>query len=278
MRKQKQLSLIWEVLLIFLIILFLSLTTYNTHTIETIEKRVQETIDKHETAFRDIETRLKDQNKDLMTEFYKLRLDWTNEKIELETKKGYVDRQIFRIYVIAGAFVLFGSIGIWNTLQSAVKKSVYEHISNLTEENKEVIQKIIECNREEQRIKNEKRILLLAKEEASNKDIEVFLQNMGFEKIMPKVISKSADYNGYDLVLLNRIDDRFHKDDAKRIVENNPNVKFFDYVSSDDNRMGSKKENVLNYANSQITLYGHLLDTLIISEKIRPPKKATAKT
>lgn len=267
--KFQEFFIILGVILAISNIAFVFIASHNTYNIEKMDEQLQSRINKYEQAILNIETSLKDQDKDFMNEFYKLRLDWTNEKIELEAKKGSVDREIYKIYVFATAFMIIGSLGIFATLRSAINRSMYEHISSLTKENKEIIKEIIKNNREEEELKREKEILILAQEEDSNKKLEMFLESMGFKNITVQIWNDIINFEDYHLVILNREDDIFGWKKAEEIVKDNSNIKFFDYVVNKDNWMKDNRiKNVLNRSNSQITLYRNLLETLKICDKI----------
>lgn len=263
---------------IILLLLVLALGIYNIYSIKSMEREVKNTINKYNAAMEDINTKIEEKDQDLINEFYKLRLDWTNEKIELENKKGEVGRDIDRIYVHAAAFLvittIFGGI-IWTNIERIVKERVHEEIGEKIKIKKEVIENIIDEKDKEKNIKLNKSILLIAKEKKANENVKKFLEKMEFKKIKTSLIDDNTlcENEKIDLVFINNFNGNIAdnennlKEEVEKIVRKYGKERVYFYYNEKRlmlNYYGIKK----NFANSEFTLYGNLIETLLTYDKL----------
>lgn len=265
---------------IVLLLLILALGIYNIYSIKSMEREVKKTINQYDDSMKNIEAKIKEKDQDLINEFYKLRLDWTNEKIELESKKGEVGREIDKIYIYGGAFIILGSLGIWTRLKQIIEKSV----EDFTGEDIRTIQSIMNQHKKEAKIKKSSRILMLAEEDEINQQTKLFLNNMGFKHITTKNINDLSSEEDYDLIFINNEEGNIAEQDKdlKREVGNivkkyGKDSLYFYYNKNIGLNLyydGIKK----NFANSEFTLYGRLIETFWAYDKLPSSTKPTAKS
>ncbi|WP_026895714.1 NARF domain-containing protein [Clostridiisalibacter paucivorans] len=263
---------------IILLLLVLVFSIYNIYSIKSMEREVKDTINEYDATMEDINTKIEEKDQELINEFYKLRLDWTNEKIALETKKGEVGRDIYRIYIYGGVFIMLGSLGIWTRLKQIIEKIV----EDFTGEDIRTIQSIMNEHKKEVKIKKSSRILMLAEENEINQQTKLFLYNMGFKHITTKNINNKSSEEDYDLIFINNEDGNIAKQDKdlEREVGNivkkyGKDTLYFYYnknIRLDLHYDGIKK----NFANSEFTLYERLIETLWAYDKLSFTVKTTA--
>ncbi len=267
---------------IIILMLFIVFSIYNIYAINQVDKRIAQTIDGYQQSITDIETELKGQNKDLMTEFYKLRLDWTNEKIRLETKKSYVEGELFRIQVYGVVFLTITSIfggTMWSGIKTRVDNAVAKVIENEVKVKKNIIENIIDEKDKERKVKLEKKILMVSRDEESNEEVKSFLDSMGFKYIFTKKIEDISVEEKYHLIFLNNKDGNIEKDKdgIKQIAEKISNKygkdKLYFYYNNEGLHLNYKNIK-LNYCNSEFTLYRNLIDTLLVADNIKLLEKA----
>lgn len=263
---------------IILLLFFVLIIGYNFYYIDNYYTKIQSRLDKYDETINDIEGKLKNENYDLMIEFYKLRLDWTNEKIKLEAEQGYVEGEIHRIYIYGGAFILIitllGGL-IYKNAETYIENKVFKGIKEKLEVKKDLIEDVIEDKVKELQVISEKKILMLAENPDKNKEVKSFLNKMEFKHLDTKKLDDKHNKKNYDLIFINnkdgniveKNDDKNLKDYVKEVVSIYGEDKVYFYYNNTEVRFPNNGIKC-NHANSKFTLYRQLVDTLIVSDKI----------
>ncbi|MBN2533487.1 MAG: hypothetical protein JXB88_11370 [Spirochaetales bacterium] len=178
-----------------------------------------------------------------------------------EEQKGLIDR--YNIILIA--LIILGGLSeffiLKTKLTAETEKRIEEGILNIIKKKKEFLIKILKAEEYEEKIKADKKILVLSnKKRVFEKELREFFTKYKFRSPDFKYIDDKVNYNKYDLILLNKQDDKITINQINSIIDKVKNKAFFCLSSEQMNPRPIAR--YINFANNLITLYPRLLELL----------------
>lgn len=156
-----------------------------------------------------------------------------------------------------------------------VSKKVPVEVSEKIGEETNRIELMINASKKEEQLKNEKNILVISQNDEEEKEIQRLLKP--FKKITTiKTIDDIKELNQYDVIFFNDINGNIKDEDMKKIINRNSNDKavyfYFNKRNIRDPKINKMfryegNENI-NFAKSNTTLYGNLIDLMKYQEEI----------
>jgi len=247
---------------IFLNIFCILVCGINSRVVYAAPNSINETMSKEEIMDKYYE--LKKDNQELIEKYDKLSHAWSDEKIEIEKKKESVDDSVFEIITIGSTIVIvltsIYGMSLWviiKHINDKVKKTVAEKAKV---EIKHIEKMVGDCKREE-KLKKEKKILIISK----NKEVENLLENSNllnqFKKVKMAILGNRIDSLGlaeYDVILFNDINGDFTNNEIKEMIRKNhtkDTVYFTDYEMNEMIRKNSNENAVYFYFNKKAGRY-----------------------
>lgn len=194
--------------------------------------------------------------------------------------KYEVKKQVLLIETVWGLLMLFGIgtvISIFYTLRVRTSKlitdEVHQQIGEVTSIQKEYINQIVDDKITENRLKKEKRLLLLTDHDKkkAKRELEKFFESIGFQikslyfdeafDLEQKEMGPAFTDDAYDLVIFNslledKIDPYMEKSEKELFMAYSPEV---DHLKVKDRKR-------MNFANSPFTLYSRTMEMLMYQE------------
>ncbi|EKX79807.1 hypothetical protein CFSAN001628_009883 [Clostridium botulinum CFSAN001628] len=285
---------------VFFNIFCILISGINNQAVYAAPNSINETMSKEEIMNKYYE--LKKDNQELIEEYNKLSHEWSDEKIEIEKKKENVDSSIVKIVTFGSLFLILSSMGIFvyvkkhmqnkikelyenkinhiveNEINKKLPKEVSKQVSKKTGEEIEYIEKTAkECKRE-QTLMKEKNILVISndnEEEKLLKDSNLLNQ---FEKAEMVVLGNEIDNLGeYDVILFNDINGYLEDGEMNKIIDDNidnkKNAVYFYFTRNYKRTFKSNKPNNTNFAKSNSTFVGNLIDLMKYQDDVLKNKK-----
>ncbi|NEU06074.1 NARF domain-containing protein [Clostridium senegalense] len=268
-------------ILVFFNIFYILNCGINNKIVYAVPNSINETMSKEEIMEKYYE--LKKDNQELIENYNKLYSEWSSKKDNIDNRVDKIEvigASIFLILTILGVSVYQIIKGIDNKIKLVVKNEVNNKVPLVVENEvinkvpKEVerkigdeinhIEKMVEECKREEKLKEEKNILIISK----NKEEEKLLKDSNllsqFKEPKMKILEdKIDDLNQYDVILFNDINGYLEDSEMNRIVNIsiNTNLVYF-YFTKTKKRFESKKPDSTNFANINTTFVGNLLDLM----------------
>lgn len=197
----------------------------------------------------------------------------------LEEKYSELSKTFDKIIgIVTGVSAVFGVSVFYLVKQS--NKIAQKHIAKKIGEETDRIKSMIKACKKEEKLKNEKNILVISENDQEEQEIQKLLKP--FKKITTiKIIDNSKELNKYDVILFNDINGNIQNEDMKKIINKNSNDKaVYFYFNKRDIKDPNKKPKIfiyegnenINYAKSNTTFYGNLIDLMKYQEEILKKK------
>ncbi|MCT4605541.1 MAG: hypothetical protein N4A64_05435 [Marinisporobacter sp.] len=254
----KKKGLLFLVLLLVVVSIYAGFEIYN-------QKKINEDLEAKIKNITKLESVLKNKDSDFMEEFYKLRIDWTNEKIELETKKGNVDRELYRIVCIVIAAALVGPLFGWTYIKEKIDRSVREIVGNriamLTDKDIIIVKQVIEAYEKEIDLQENSTIVVVYTEEKEKSKIQKVMdkfKKVEFEKFRD---IKEINVSEKNLILFCNIPKDHDEEVINFINSNEVNCFYF----HEDNKLETqtiRDTRKPKFANTVNTLYVRIIESL----------------
>ncbi|NFO88483.1 hypothetical protein FDC58_07065 [Clostridium botulinum] len=234
---------------------------------------------------------LKDENQKLNDKYNDLKQKWADEKIDIENKKSNMDDSLNKIKIIGSAlFIVFSVLapmGITIYVKKHIKDKIEElaktkinimiekemvnkiddKISKQVEKEKGLVEKmILDCKKEEILMET-KRILAISKNKDDEEEIKKLLKK--FKELDTVILDKQCNVDTYDVILFNNITGEIKDDEMESIIkDNNNNNAVYFYFTKIGWQFKTKETENINFASSNTTICGNLLDLMKYQEDI----------
>lgn len=189
------------------------------------------------------------------------------QRVEQDLKEDFNYLKLLA-WVFGSLTVLGILVGLWQIFIRTKKvalEAVESQISKLIKEKKSVLTGVIDNHIEENRLKKEKKILVLTPKESSYEFLENFFSMMEFEKVEFNAVDdtfKLEKKNNIDLVLFDNESNTFDQGKIQEIVsslDQNTMGLYFGSIRYEDMNSGAEK---LSFTNRRMQLYSSILNTL----------------
>ncbi|EJO5347104.1 hypothetical protein NRP93_001174 [Clostridium botulinum] len=265
---------------VFLNIFCILTCIINNGVVYAAPNSINETMSKEEIMDKYYE--LKKDNQELIEKYDKISGEWSS-------KKDSIDNSIFNIITIGSSMLVVLSMAaaiyvrkhiqnkvkqlyenkinniIENEINKKLPKEVSDQLSKKTEEEIQCIERIANKYKTEQKLKEEKNILVISK----NKEEEKLLKDLNllnqFKQTKMRILGdKIDDLNQYDVILFNDIKGYLTDDEMNEMIRknSNENAVYFYFNKKAGRYFKSEKPDNTNFAKSNATFVGNLIDLM----------------
>lgn len=193
-------------------------------------------------------------------------------RIQLEKDKDELKKETKNVSIILTIFLIIGAPSTIYTIymmfwgvNKRIKKAIDDKITNIVEEKREDIIKLIKNQAFDRILKETKKILIISKTEDSQKNIKKVVSGMGFNNLIFRQLNTMKNIPENDLLVFNNIDGSFSQNEIDKIVKSDEREDscFVAYTLKQLDRNPR-----MNFANSKFTLYNAILTTLTFMNTI----------
>lgn len=185
------------------------------------------------------------------------------ELTKIEEAKKTLDLLLF--FGIPGTIISLLVVFIAASIHA--KKLVTNRIDSVIEHKREAIISLVETETFDNKLRNQKRLLIISGSEDSNEKVLKFLRKLKFKKVTGRVITDLGNLPEHDLMVFNTPDGLVDQPIIDELMNR--------YQDEDDCFVAYTNTNLrrdarLNFSNSQFTLYHSILSTLKYAEIAKP--------
>lgn len=199
---------------------------------------------------------------------YKAEYQKSQNDLAKDIDEKYKDiKNLFTMILILGIpSSLYGIYLMFWGIKKRVNQSISEKIETIVEQKREDIIKLIQSQKFERRLKENKKIIVISENEESQEEIKNTIETFKFKNVIYRINKSYDSLPEYDLIIINNCDGEFKQEDVTDIIDSadNDDVCFVGYTTKQLDRNPK-----LNFANSKFTLYHNILMTLSFSEAIK---------
>lgn len=199
---------------------------------------------------------------------YKAEYQKSQNDLAKDIDEKYKDvRNLFTMILILGIpSSIYGIYLMFWGIKKKVNQSIAEKIETIVEQKREDIIKLIQSQKFERHLKENKKIIVISENEESQEEIRNTIETFKFKNVIYRINKSYDSLPEYDLIIINNCDGVFKQQDVTDIINfaNNDDVCFVAYTTKQLDR-----DPKLNFANSKFTLYHSILTTLSFSEAIK---------
>ncbi|GAA0741498.1 NARF domain-containing protein [Clostridium oceanicum] len=269
----------------------------NSGVVYAAPNSINETMSKEEIMKKYYE--LKKDNQELIEKYDKLNGKWSSKKDNIDNRLDKIEIYGKSILVILGISIFQVIKDIKNKIKSVVEnevnnkvpmvveneisnkvpKEVSEQVSKKTKEEIEYIERTAQECKREQTLMEEKNIIVISK----NKEEEKLLEDSNllnqFEKVKMAIIdNKINNLAEYDVILFNDIRGNLENEEMNKIIDGNidnkKNAVYFYFTRNYKRTFKSNKSNNTNFAKSNSTFVGNLIDLMKYQDDVLKNKKS----
>jgi hypothetical protein len=245
--------------ILFLCLVFFMSYAQKEETIESLSKKIE----------------ILEKQRDDLKELYKEHKEFLEDKFnnkskELDNEHDYLKTLawiIGPVTVIGIVGILFSLICSYFKLKKRIEKIALEKINEkfdqILDEKETQIIGIIEKHDKENKLKREKKILVLTPNGADDTSIRKFFNSMEFDKVSYASPDNTRKLNKVDLVFFNNEEKKFGHDEITAIAEKTKKDVFCFYFAPKDCPYNNDNlKDRLSFANARVQLYGNLINAL----------------
>jgi hypothetical protein len=163
--------------------------------------------------------------------------------------------------------IIGGCIKIYRSALKFAQKEIEKRLTNLLKDNENNIRKLINSMEIDNRIKNNKSILVLCRT-IENKDYcQKLFDEFDFKHVNTKLIENYKELTGYDLKVIDNHSNKFSNELIEEFINKSSERELFLYFGEYNPKL-KKHHDKINFANTKFTLYTNLINLLKFSEAI----------
>lgn len=231
---------------------------------------------------------LKDENQKLKDKYNDLDQKYSDKIIDIKNKALNIDNSLTKIKIICIGFSVLAPMGITIYVKKHIKDKIEElaktkidimiekemvnkideKISKQVEKEKGLVEKMIVDCKKEKILMETKRILAISKNKNDEEEIKKLLKK--FKELEPVMLGEQCNVETYDVILFNHINGEIEKKEMETIINDNSNKNavYFYFNKIRGQRFETKETENINFANSNSTICGNLLDLMNYQEDI----------
>lgn len=212
-------------------------------------------------------------------EDYKANID-NLSKIQAENLKKYVDDEIKKqmedVEESKTTLKLLVNFGIPGTVISLIivfvtsitfcRKLINKKIEDIVEQKRDSIIRLIETEAFDQKLLNNKQLLVISSSEETEEQMKKFLRKLKFKKVKYRRIDDLDNLPDYDLMIFNTPDGGIPQATIDELINRSQDEDDC-YVAYTNAQL--RRDPKLNFSNSSFTLYHNILTTLKYAELIK---------
>lgn len=200
-----------------------------------------------------------------------LKNELDKNKNDLDKKINDLDKKITNLDMIKNTILIVGAIlgitgipsyfKIKDTIKKDINNKINDKLDTFLDSNVEKLNKLVSIKDREDKLKKDKKILVLSKGESDRKVIKRILRE--FEEVTCEDIDNiPKKLSNYDVVLLNNNSGVIDHTQIFSVINNNKDLNYIYYSTNGKNLEGlSGKENI-TFASTKVTLCTNLINLL----------------
>ncbi|WP_252249351.1 NARF domain-containing protein [Clostridium sp. VAP23] len=230
---------------------------------------------------------LKDENQKLKDKYNDLDQKSSDKIIDIKNKALNIENSLTKIKIIGIGFSVLAPMGITIYVKKHIKDKIEElaktkidimiekemvnkidkKISKQVEKEKGLVEKMILDRKTEKILMETKKILAISKNNDDEEEIKKLLKK--FIGLEPVMLGEQCNVEMYDVILFNHINAEIEKKEMETIINNNSNKNaVYFYFNKTGGQFKTKETENINFASSNATICGNLLDLMKYQEDI----------
>ncbi|PIE35706.1 hypothetical protein CSA56_03055 [candidate division KSB3 bacterium] len=240
-----------------------------------------------EETFAELEFRIKqlEQQLILSKEFEKLSQEMRKERVknfqqQYETEIHMLQNDVGKfknevrgeniVIIVIGALLAAFGVGSYFKTKNWAEKKIYERVEETIKTESEQLRRLVEQQKFETEIKENKRIALLSPTEEKMKEVEEYFDDMKFKGVYPRLFHDVFDVeqgrvkrgfreNSYDLIVFNQLG----PEEIIAYIDQSKMDAFMVYWTDTENLdIDPRRKKKINLANAPFTLYARTMEIL----------------